>query len=514
MQLLPICEQQFLNDTGAPLANGKVYFYESSAKLTLATTWRDVAGGTSNANPVVLDSAGRAVIWGNRTYYQVVEDASGAVVFEGAVGSSDWVSVLDFGANGDGNDDTAAFCAASMTGKRVLLPKPTVAYGISANIPVGRGMEGDGWSSVTIRALTADACLVLGSLGQLRNVRFDGNNVATVGVMVAATANRVMIKEVRVENCAGDGIQLINTQNSTLLDCEVQNCGRYQFHLIGTENCKLICCNSNLATGSAPEARGLYAEAYLEGTPPRNITVLGGIYERGQSDYQVQIDSCSGFFDFIDAEINSGAVAGIQWAARSDSVPGSGGSLSLSRVAFTMNGSGQVAVDGLSSNLEYFVDGYVMSGAGGRIPLSLLLGTATVDQSRARAWFETSFEQSSEGWVNSGTGGFTYNADTRAIDCTSSSPAVGVRRAPGAFAAQFSMAGRIAIVECYVSALSGASSLALGISTTSSSRPNLAALSLGYNKVFGPLQRGDIGVLIGAPTASTFSLRWVKAVVL
>lgn len=57
---------------GTPLASGKVYTYVTGTS-TPATTYTDGAGGTSNANPVILDSNGEADIWGSPgTIYRIV----------------------------------------------------------------------------------------------------------------------------------------------------------------------------------------------------------------------------------------------------------------------------------------------------------------------------------------------------------------------------------------------------------------------------------------------------------
>lgn len=49
---------QYFDDNGDPLAGGKIYFYETGT-TTLATTYSDEAETTENANPVILDAAGR-----------------------------------------------------------------------------------------------------------------------------------------------------------------------------------------------------------------------------------------------------------------------------------------------------------------------------------------------------------------------------------------------------------------------------------------------------------------------
>jgi hypothetical protein len=51
---------------GAPLAAGKLYSYQAGTSTPLAT-YTDQAGGTPNANPTILDSAGSAQVWLNPT---------------------------------------------------------------------------------------------------------------------------------------------------------------------------------------------------------------------------------------------------------------------------------------------------------------------------------------------------------------------------------------------------------------------------------------------------------------
>lgn len=55
---------QFFDNNGNPLAGGKIYTYIAGT-TTPATTYTSSTGGTANANPIVLDSAGRtpAQIW-------------------------------------------------------------------------------------------------------------------------------------------------------------------------------------------------------------------------------------------------------------------------------------------------------------------------------------------------------------------------------------------------------------------------------------------------------------------
>jgi hypothetical protein len=67
----PWLQQQF-DDLGDVLAGGKVETYEAGTSTPLAS-YQDLAGATPNANPVILDSAGRAEIrFTDGTAYKII----------------------------------------------------------------------------------------------------------------------------------------------------------------------------------------------------------------------------------------------------------------------------------------------------------------------------------------------------------------------------------------------------------------------------------------------------------
>lgn len=66
--------------TGAPLAGGKVYFYEPGT-TTPKTTWADEAKVATNTNPVILNGAGFAAIHLDGSYRVVLTDANDVAVW-------------------------------------------------------------------------------------------------------------------------------------------------------------------------------------------------------------------------------------------------------------------------------------------------------------------------------------------------------------------------------------------------------------------------------------------------
>lgn len=79
--LLPNGEQQFCDINGEPYASGTVTHYIPST-TTLKDTWQDQAQTTLNQNPLTLDAAGRAIIWGSGSYRQVLKDADGNTIWD------------------------------------------------------------------------------------------------------------------------------------------------------------------------------------------------------------------------------------------------------------------------------------------------------------------------------------------------------------------------------------------------------------------------------------------------
>lgn len=94
-----------LSDAGLPLNGGLLYTYAAGTS-TPATTYSDAALTTPNANPIVLDAAGRATVYLAATSYKfTLRTSAGVLVYTQDnissvnAGSSGLGEVFDFGGN-------------------------------------------------------------------------------------------------------------------------------------------------------------------------------------------------------------------------------------------------------------------------------------------------------------------------------------------------------------------------------------------------------------------------------
>src|SRR5215472_4585806 len=79
--LLPPPVAQFCDANGRPFAGGSIAFYTWGTS-TPKDTWSDNGGTTLNSNPVILDAAGRAIIFGDGDYRAVLKDADGNLIYD------------------------------------------------------------------------------------------------------------------------------------------------------------------------------------------------------------------------------------------------------------------------------------------------------------------------------------------------------------------------------------------------------------------------------------------------
>lgn len=80
-ELLPWPKSQFFDDNGNPLAGGKLYSYKAGSSIPLAT-YADKAAAVPNANPVILNSRGEALIFlSAQAYKLILKDANDVTIW-------------------------------------------------------------------------------------------------------------------------------------------------------------------------------------------------------------------------------------------------------------------------------------------------------------------------------------------------------------------------------------------------------------------------------------------------
>ena len=124
---------QYFDANGDPLASGKIYTYEAGTSTPKAT-YTDAAGGTPNANPVILDSAGRATIWGTGAYKIVVKDSADATLY-----TDDNYTAFSATSNSAFSDSTFAIQDNSDATKQLQFECSSITTGSTTVITVPNG---------------------------------------------------------------------------------------------------------------------------------------------------------------------------------------------------------------------------------------------------------------------------------------------------------------------------------------------------------------------------------------
>ena len=171
---------QAFDADGNPLASGKLYSY-AAGTLTPLATYTTQAGTVANANPVILDSAGRASVWrGPASYRMILKTSADVTVWD----------VDNIGTSGDpqspvigGSATDSVLELRSTSGAGTTLPATTTDY-----IRFTRGNNG----SQELGRFTPGGSFGIGDFtdGQVPNVHAGddgtGTRVATLRAKTAA----------------------------------------------------------------------------------------------------------------------------------------------------------------------------------------------------------------------------------------------------------------------------------------------------------------------------------------
>jgi hypothetical protein len=175
LALLDSPELQFIDADGHPYASGTLGTFIADS-MTPKDTWLDPDAVTLNTNPIVLDSAGRCVVWGDGLYRVILKDVDGNTIFDkpsttlvsramvpvvGAATLADArdamgiTALLDAEATARANADAAELARAEAA-------EATLGAGIAAEITRAEGAEASlaaGIAAETARAEAAEAAL-------------------------------------------------------------------------------------------------------------------------------------------------------------------------------------------------------------------------------------------------------------------------------------------------------------------------------------------------------------------
>jgi hypothetical protein len=206
--------QQFFDDSGVPLAGGKLYSYQAGT-TTPQVTYTTVAGNVPHSNPIILNAAGRVAtgeIWltsgqnykfvlktstevtiatwdnivgingtgiaTNALYVQYDPAGAGAVATNVQAKLRESVSVKDFGAVGDGvTDDTVAIQAAFSSGAKFITAEAGAVYAVSGQINIATVLNFDGQNCTFSATLSAGVRLLqVTAAASIQNLTLDFNN--------------------------------------------------------------------------------------------------------------------------------------------------------------------------------------------------------------------------------------------------------------------------------------------------------------------------------------------------
>jgi len=133
MAILTLFRHRFWDNSGLPLAGGKVYTY-AAGTTTPTSTFTDSTGSIANTNPITLDSKGEAGIWTTGLIKVNVTDSVGVQI-------TGWpVDNIGIGVNSSVQMGSVVTSGLTVnTGK--ILGRTTAAVGAIEEIAIGAGLS-------------------------------------------------------------------------------------------------------------------------------------------------------------------------------------------------------------------------------------------------------------------------------------------------------------------------------------------------------------------------------------
>jgi microcystin-dependent protein len=172
--LLPNGMQYFTDNNGLPLSAGCVYFFVPGT-MSPKATYQDSGQTIANTNPVQLDAAGRAIIYGTGTYRQIVKASNGTITPCSPAGTQIWDQLT-----ASTDSSTTIFAGASAG----------TPNAVTVNAPAFSGTDGQVINYISTNTNTSGATFNPSGFGAIPIVR-DGSTgpaALTGGELVATNA--------------------------------------------------------------------------------------------------------------------------------------------------------------------------------------------------------------------------------------------------------------------------------------------------------------------------------------
>ena len=135
--LTPTPKQQIYGSDGNPLVGGKIYTYAAGTTTPLAT-YTDAGAGTSNTNPIILNSLGQANIWlaSSSSYKFSVYTSADVLLYtvDNIAAPLDYVSLASPPPIGNTAPNTGAFTTLAATTGNITTVNSTTVNSTTVNV--------------------------------------------------------------------------------------------------------------------------------------------------------------------------------------------------------------------------------------------------------------------------------------------------------------------------------------------------------------------------------------------
>lgn len=173
--ILPPAVTQFSDANGDPLASGQVFMYVPNSS-TPKLTWQDSGATIPNANPIILNAAGEAVIFGSGAYRQMVYDSLGNLQWDSTTLDPGYAIMATF--NG-----TSTTSVAIGTGSKTFTTQPGLQFFPGGTVNIASNASALNYMNGTVASYdTTTGILVVTVLQDGGSGTYSDWNIAVSGI--------------------------------------------------------------------------------------------------------------------------------------------------------------------------------------------------------------------------------------------------------------------------------------------------------------------------------------------